>query len=123
LERKAETVLFLDKDNEVTVVYSTRTRRAPITKQNAPCFKWCDEAKAHVSVDYKSARSGRLESNQKGGRAIPFEVEDLQKILPQFGGKVTRANVNDIAREAESSVRTVWSRWKNYKEIQEKGTE
>lgn len=49
LERKAETVLFLDKENEVTMVYSTRTRRAPITKQKAPCFEWSDDAKAHVS--------------------------------------------------------------------------
>lgn len=118
LERKAETVLFLDKEREVTMVYSTRTRRAPITKSIAPCFRWCDETKAHLSVDYKLIHSA---VQQKAGRTL--EVEDLQNVLPIYGGKVTRNNVNEIAEAVGASVRTVWSRWKNYKEIQEKGDE
>jgi hypothetical protein len=120
LERKAETVLFLDKEREVTMVYSTRTRRAPITKQNAPCFQWSDEEKSHVSVDFKMVRAT---VQQKGGKAIPFEVEDLQNVLPMYGGKVTRRNVNEIAEAVGAGVATVWRRWKTYKEIQEKGEE
>lgn len=120
LERKAETVLFLEKKNDVTIMYSDRTRHAPITKDKAPAFRWCDEAKAHVSCKQGVAQAVR---NQLSGKAIPFEVEDLQQLLPQYGGKVTRKNVNAIAKIAGASVRTVWSRWKTLKDIQEKGDE
>ena len=52
-ERKSETVLMMEKVNERTVIYSTRTRRAPILKENAPAFRWSDEKKAHVSCKTK----------------------------------------------------------------------
>lgn len=120
LERKAETVLFLDKESEVTMVYSTRTRRAPITKQEAPCFAWSEKDMAHVSV---KSHPVRAKENQLSGKPLPFEVEDLQAVLPAFGNRVTRKNVNEIARSVGAGVATVWRRWKTYKEIQEKGKE
>src|SRR5262249_9188485 len=50
LERKAETNLRLDKDGEVTSVWSEKQRRAPILKGKGPRFQWGSEAGMHVSI-------------------------------------------------------------------------
>jgi hypothetical protein len=50
IERKAETNLTLEKDNEVTVVWSSKQRRAPIDKATGPRFRWDDEMKMHVTA-------------------------------------------------------------------------
>lgn len=51
LERKSETNLRLDKEGEVSVVWSEKQRRAPILKDNGPRFAWSDDAGMHVSVE------------------------------------------------------------------------
>jgi hypothetical protein len=51
LARKAAFNLTLEKDpSEVTVVFSTKNRGAPILKKDGPRFAWSDEAKMHASV-------------------------------------------------------------------------
>jgi hypothetical protein len=50
LERKAETNLRIDKDGEVSEVWSEKQRRAPIVKGKGPRFQWSDESGMHVSV-------------------------------------------------------------------------
>ncbi len=51
IARKAAFNLTLEKDgNEVTVVFSTKNRGAPILKKDGPRFQWCAEAKMHVTV-------------------------------------------------------------------------
>ena len=50
IERKAETNLTLEKDGDITVVWSAKQRRAPIAKETGPRFRWSDEAKMHVTV-------------------------------------------------------------------------
>ena len=51
LERKAETNLRLDKDdNGVTVIWSDKQRRAPIPKTQGPRFEWSDEQGMHIST-------------------------------------------------------------------------
>jgi len=50
IQRKAETNLSLDKQDGVTVVWSTTQRGAPIEKKDAPRFAWDDDLKMHVSV-------------------------------------------------------------------------
>ena len=50
IERKAETNLSLDKEDEVTIVWSAKQRRSPILKKNGPRFKWSDDMKMHVTV-------------------------------------------------------------------------
>jgi hypothetical protein len=58
LERKSETNLRLDKDSDITSVWSEKQRRAPIVKGQGPRFRWDDTAKMHVSVQAESdARS------------------------------------------------------------------
>lgn len=50
LARKAETNLRLEKDSEgVTIMFADTSRSVHITKKQAPGFRWCDEAKCHVS--------------------------------------------------------------------------
>lgn len=51
LERKAESNLRLDKDGEITSVWSDKQRRAPILKGKGPRFTWSAEASMHVSVE------------------------------------------------------------------------
>lgn len=53
LERKSETNLVLEKDGEVTQVFSEKQRRAPILKGQGPTFTWNTEAQMHVSCDGK----------------------------------------------------------------------
>ncbi len=50
IERKAETNLSLDKEDEVTIVWSQKQRRSPILKKTGPRFRWSDDMKMHVTV-------------------------------------------------------------------------
>jgi len=51
LERKSETNLRLEKDNNgVTIIFADKNRRAPIHKDAGPRFAWCQEAAMHISV-------------------------------------------------------------------------
>jgi len=67
LERKAESNLRLDKDNETTTIWSEKQRRAAITQSEGPRFRWSDEAGMHVSVENRD--TARL--SQKAEQAIP----------------------------------------------------
>lgn len=49
-ERKSETNLSLEKDGDVTVVWSDKNRRAPIPKDKGSRYEWSDEHKMHVST-------------------------------------------------------------------------
>lgn len=51
LERKSESNLKLEKQDETTVVHSERMRRAPIAKDTGPRFRWSDEHGMHVSCE------------------------------------------------------------------------
>jgi hypothetical protein len=61
LERKAETNLRLDKADGITVIWSDKQRRAPISKDSGPCFQWSDQAEMHVSVSTRKATKDDLE--------------------------------------------------------------
>jgi hypothetical protein len=77
LARKAAYNITLEKDaNEVTVVYSTKNRGAPILKKNGPRFAWSDSAGMHVTV---SADAGSEE-----------EVAELRELAKEvFEGRDT----------------------------------
>lgn len=60
-ERKAETNLRLYKDDEATVVWSEKNRRAPITKDRGPRFAWSEEHQMHLSVE----SSQSVQDNEK----------------------------------------------------------
>lgn len=51
LNRKAAVVLILERDgDDITTVWSHRTRGAPIRKEDGPRFKWSENAQMHVTV-------------------------------------------------------------------------
>lgn len=90
LERKAETNLSLDKEDGVTVVWSTRQRRAPIDKKTGPRFTWSDQLKMHVTVPAAEFQSAK-----------PRALADLEVLVAEIfeGGK--RFRYSEIVREIE----------------------
>jgi hypothetical protein len=72
LERKAESVLRLQKTDDVTAVFSKKARRAPIMEKDAPRFIWSNEAGMHVSV--ASASTLREDENLSDLRELADEV-------------------------------------------------
>jgi hypothetical protein len=60
IERKAETNLSLDKEDEVTVVWSQKQRRAPITKKDGPRFKWDESLKMHAICGSENKPTGKV---------------------------------------------------------------
>jgi hypothetical protein len=72
LERKAESNLRLDKEEEATVLWSNKQRRATIARDFGPRFTWNDEAGMHLQIENRStARRGA-----KAEAAIP-ERDDV----------------------------------------------
>jgi hypothetical protein len=51
LERKCESNLRLEKNGEITTVWSEKQRRAPIFKDSGPKFRFDPVARMHVTVD------------------------------------------------------------------------
>ncbi|EIP99367.1 VirE N-terminal domain protein [Opitutaceae bacterium TAV1] len=52
--RKAQTNLLMEKEDEVTLVWSNRQRGAPIFKKDAIRFRWDDDLKMHALLDSSS---------------------------------------------------------------------
>jgi AAA domain len=64
LERKAETNLRLDREDEFTVLWSNKQRRSSIPRDFGPRFTWSEEAGMHVTVESRAAarRSAKAEA-------------------------------------------------------------
>jgi len=64
LERKSETNLRLEKDDQgVTAMWADKNRRAPIPKNTGPRFVWSEEAGMHVTVP--SLRTSQEETDRE----------------------------------------------------------
>ncbi|MBC2601770.1 toprim domain-containing protein [Puniceicoccus vermicola] len=74
LERKSETVLRMERepDGETTVIYTAKTRRAPIPKLQGIRMKWNDQAGMHVQVE--SAMAAKADAKAEEARAIIVEL-------------------------------------------------
>jgi hypothetical protein len=80
LERKAETNLCLQKDaDDVTTVFSTRSRNASIPKASGPRFKFSVAHGMHVSC--ATQRDEGFLTAQESGR------EDVEMLFGEFTGK------------------------------------
>ncbi len=56
LERKSETNLRLEKDDQgVTVIWADKNRRAPIPKSTGPRFAWCEPSGMHISIESRQS--------------------------------------------------------------------
>ena len=89
LERKAESNLKLKKDGEVTVVYSTKQRRAPILEATGPRFRWCNEAGMHVSC-------GSVSDEERSSLAFECDVVFSDRPAMRF---------NEVVSTAKSTLR------------------
>jgi AAA domain len=66
LERKAETNLKIEKDDdEISTIWADKNRRKSIPKKTAPCFAWDEQAGMHVSVENPSEAKAEAKSNAK----------------------------------------------------------
>ena len=91
LERKSESNLALEKDaNEVTVIYSTKQRRAPIPKSTGPRFKYDTSAGMHVSVECR-----REEHDEQ-------ERETLQELAEEIFGERPGMRYSEIISSLKS---------------------
>jgi hypothetical protein len=77
LERKAETNLRLDKDdNGVTTIWSAKQRRAPILRGTGPRFCWSVGAGMHMSIE--SAAVTKKQAKEKATReSLTRVMEDV----------------------------------------------
>jgi hypothetical protein len=110
LERKAETNLRLDKDeNEITTIWSNKQRRAPITQSHGPRFGWDEERQMHV------ANATLAESKED------LEREELQEIVLSLlgdGQKLTySALTSAIEKGLRVKTRTAQTRIKNARNL------
>lgn len=56
-DRKAESVLHLQRANDVTTVKSKKSRKAPILDSDGVAFEWSDAAAMHVTSASKAAKA------------------------------------------------------------------
>ena len=92
IERKAETNLTLEKEDEVTVVWSAKQRRAPIDKENGPRFRWDDQLKMHVTVQAAPKATRKL-----------VELVELAETVLKPGQTVRWAELLAAVQEARST--------------------
>jgi hypothetical protein len=110
IERKAETNLNLEKDGDVTVVWSAKNRGAPISKDTAPRFAWNDEAKMHLSVSAESAaaaadgNAGEFYSLLAGAVLAPGEVKRWEALVQEVQKNPGRRGVSVSRKTAEMTV-------------------
>ncbi|HOO93750.1 MAG TPA: hypothetical protein PKX94_09785, partial [Opitutales bacterium] len=65
LERKAETVLCMRRDDDATLIYTTKSRGSPISRDKGPRYRWDIEAGRFVMADSKQAvRLSRAEQEK-----------------------------------------------------------
>ncbi len=105
IERKAETNLSLEKDGDVTVVWSSKQRRAPINRETGPRFRWDDSERMHVTA-----------SNENRPAAKVVELLDLAETVLKPGQKATWKELLEALQAARSTpdktpVRTTVERW------------
>jgi hypothetical protein len=64
LERKSETNLRLEKQDEVITLFADRNRHAPIPKSTGPRFAWNSEAFMHTRVESRQQSKEQLERDE-----------------------------------------------------------
>jgi hypothetical protein len=93
LERKAETNLRLDKCDGVTTIWSDKQRRAPVPKDQGPCFRWSDEHQMHVSVQNRQASK------------VEFERGSLSLLAQEIFSERPSMRYSDLAATIKNRMR------------------
>jgi AAA domain len=78
LERKAETNLRLEKDDdEISTIWADKNRRKSIPKKTAPCFAWDENEHMHISVDNPATAKAEAKSEARHATML----QDAQMIF------------------------------------------
>jgi hypothetical protein len=102
LDRKAETLLILEKDaSEITTVYTKHARHRPIPKGRGPSFSWNEEAGMHTLCQNESDAKADLKQEQAKEFAASL-FRDWQNPL----GMTWKELHGSIMSMASSSTRT-----------------
>ena len=105
LDRKSETTIQLEKDDEETLVYTTKTRKAPLIKKDGVRFAWNEDAKMHTLCAKDPKKTGsRLDELMidlvnhifKGVRTIRWK--DLIDEIMRETGRTAKTAENHIKR-------------------------
>jgi hypothetical protein len=96
LERKAESNLKLEKSGEVTLVWSEKNRRAPITKDKGPAFVWSDEHLMHISADVSRRPVRREKALPIPNQIAAMNLHHFLSTLPKKG-----ASQNEVTERLE----------------------
>lgn len=101
LERKSETNLQMEKDtnDESSLIFSTKNRRAGIPRNLGIAFKWDDDLKMHLSHE-------RAPSLKSGAPSIVSRITSLNLITFTSGCPTAGEARKEIARRLESWLAT-----------------
>jgi hypothetical protein len=107
LERKSETNLRLEKDeDEISLIWADKNRRAPITKESGPRFAWSDPDRMHVAVQSKKAEKADMEYDDLAELASTIFADGKAMSYSDLKTTVkTRLTVSD--RTAERKVKRI----------------
>jgi hypothetical protein len=103
LNRKAAVVLSLERDSDdITTVWTHKSRGAPVKKEEGPRFKWSDRDQMHVSVQSAAKQKA---NDQKGelrrmfegvfGQAETMNYQGLLAGMTGIAEKTKQAKVTD----------------------------
>jgi hypothetical protein len=106
LERKSETNLVLEKAEEVTELYSSKQRRAPIPKGTGPCFQWSDEAGMHVST---GTRKESIEEEKRSQHVMM--VDDVFSGHPSMRFSDIISTVNRLKKCKDRTSERLVGKW------------
>jgi hypothetical protein len=123
LERKAETNLILEKDQEeITTIYSTKNRRAGIAKSTGPRFKFsCDDG-MHISLKVGDSQAEKEQSERlimlaedlfRERPAMAYtDLVSTAKTLLKISDRTAARRVSELSRQGaiKKSVSGLWTK-------------
>ncbi|MFN7140589.1 MAG: DnaB-like helicase N-terminal domain-containing protein [Limisphaerales bacterium] len=109
LERKSETNLILQKEGEVTCMWSVKQRRAPILKETAPRFRWSDEAGMHVTC-----ASAKHERDAEKVEQFKLEIDDVFSETPSMRYADLKTTIKKTLRVSDPTAERRIKDWSKY---------
>lgn len=109
LERKAETNLRIDKDGEVSEVWSDKQRRAPILKGTGPRYAWSAEAGMHVTVE-----RGPSAKEQAEVETLRNIRDDVFLDHPAMRYCDLEKRVQEVTKKSAATAERIYRKWVHF---------
>ena len=123
LERKAESNLKLERDGDIIILFATRNRKAPISKDHGPRFQWSMEHHRHVSADsigtikhaanLEQLREQRDEAFRISGKSALYWKE-IRDALQQVPGIKSDSKADRTLRDLKTHALVTFNILKQY---------